>query len=462
MIAVMAQNMSLMAEDKSFLNKRILIVGLGATGLSCARFLTSQGAEIAVTDSRLSPPGLEHLQAELPDIAVFVGGFEPAAFSRADCLVISPGVSLREPLITEARARGVEILGDIEIFARFAEAPVIAITGSNGKSTVTALVAEMARECGVKTAMGGNIGTPVLDLLAEDPELYVLELSSFQLETTASLEAAAATILNISEDHLDRYSSLNDYVAAKIRIYHGNGTLVVNQDDPQVRATLAVVQSNRSIVRFGFAQPAEGDFGLCEAASGPWLCRGTEHLLAEQDIKIKGRHNSANALAALALGEAVGLNMSIMLKVLQRFPGLPHRCQWVAERKDVTWYNDSKATNVGASLAAIDGIPARKLVLIAGGQSKGQDFTPLHEAVEQHCRAVILLGEDAELIEQALINSVPLIKVANLTEAVAEADAQALKGDAVLLSPACASFDMFNSYVERGEKFILAVEALPA
>ncbi|MGW8227576.1 MAG: UDP-N-acetylmuramoyl-L-alanine--D-glutamate ligase [Gammaproteobacteria bacterium] len=451
-----------MAEDRSFLNKRILIVGLGTTGLSCARFLTTQGAEIAITDSRANPPSLETLRSELPDVAVFVGGFDPSAFARADCLVVSPGVSLREPLIIEARARGAEILGDIEIFAHFAKAPVIAITGSNGKSTVTTLVAEMARESGLNTGMGGNIGTPALDLLAQEPDLYVLELSSFQLETTSSLEPAAAVILNISEDHMDRYSCLSDYTAAKVRIYHGGGALVINQDDALVRATLAMVQHGRAVVRFGLEEPADDDFGLCEHDGETWLCRGSEPLLPEQELKIKGRHNTANALAALALGHVAGLSQSAMLRVLQRFTGLPHRCQWVRERQGVVWYNDSKATNVGAALAAIEGIPALKLVLIAGGQGKGQDFSPMREAVSRHCRAVVLLGEDAPRLQQILADAVPLIYVASLVEAVTTAAKLAQPGDAVLLSPACASFDMFKGYADRGEQFISAVEALAA
>ncbi len=451
-----------MAEERSFLNKRILIVGLGATGLSCARFLTSQGAEIAVTDSRPNPPSLEALRNELPDVAVFVGGFDAAAFARAECLVVSPGVSLREPLIIEARARGVEILGDIEIFAHFTAAPVIAITGSNGKSTVTALVAEMARESGLKTAMGGNIGTPALDLLAQKPELYVLELSSFQLETTSSLEPAAAVILNISEDHMDRYTSVSDYAAAKMRIYHGGGGLVINRDDALVRATLAMVQHGRPVVRFGLEAPAAGDYGLCEQNGEVWLCRGEACLLPETALRIKGRHNTANALAALALGQVAGLSQAAMLTVLQRFSGLPHRCQWVRERQGVVWYNDSKATNVGAALAAIQGIPARKLVLIAGGQGKGQDFTPLREAVSAHCRAVVLLGQDASRLQQALADTVPLIGVRNLAEAVKQAAEQAQPGDAVLLSPACASFDMFKGYADRGAQFVSLVEGLAA
>jgi len=451
-----------MAEDRSFLNKRILIVGLGATGLSCARFLTSQGAEIAVTDSRANPPSLEALRNELPDVAVFVGCFDVDAFARAECLVVSPGVSLREPLIIEARARGVEILGDIEIFAHFANAPVIAITGSNGKSTVTALVAEMARESGLKIAMGGNIGTPALDLLAQAPDLYVLELSSFQLETTSSLEPAAAVILNISEDHMDRYSSVSDYTAAKMRIYHGGGGLVINRDDPLVRATLAMVQHGRPVVRFGLEQPAEGDFGLSDQNGEAWLCKGRECLLAERELKIKGRHNIANALAALALGQLVGLSQAAMLTVLQRFRGLPHRCQWVREHQGVVWYNDSKATNVGAALAAIEGIPAGKLILIAGGQGKDQDFAPMREAVSARCRAVILFGEDAPLIQNALAGTVSLVRVKSLAEAVDQAAELGQAGDAVLLSPACASFDMFKGYADRGEQFVALVEGLTA
>ncbi len=458
---VVKQNINPGSRDHRFLDGRILVVGLGASGLSCARFLAGQGAEIAVTDSRPQPPGLDVLQRELPDVAVFVGGFEPEAFRRADCLVVSPGVSLREPLVSEARARGAAILGDIEIFARFAEAPVVAITGSNGKSTVTTLLAQMAQESGIETAVGGNIGIPALDLLDAKPELYVLELSSFQLETTSSLDAVAAAILNISEDHMDRYDGLSDYTAAKTRIYYGSGALVVNRDDPAVMATLAKVDRGRTVVQFGLGEPGENDFGLCRHEAGTWLCRGEKALMPETALRVKGRHNSANALAALALGEAIGLPMDAMLAVLQRFPGLPHRCQWVRERQDVSWFNDSKATNVGAAAAALEGIPAEKLVLIAGGQGKGQDFAPLRDVVSRRCRAVVLLGEDAGQLMQALADTVPLHEVDDLPQAVERAAGLARAGDAVILSPACASFDMFNGFEARGEAFVQAVEALP-
>lgn len=447
------------------LQRRILIVGLGASGLSCARFLAAQGArDLAVTDSRDAPPGLAELQARLPDVAVFCGGFEPAAFARAEVLVVSPGISVQSPLVVEARARGAEVIGDIELFARFAGMPVLAITGSNGKSTVSSLLAAMARRDGIKTGLGGNIGTPALALLTDPPELAVLELSSFQLETTDSLQPVAAALLNISEDHLDRYASLADYTAAKTRIYHGSGTLVVNRDDARVMATLDRIPRGRPVIRFGLTPPDEGDFGLCQADGQSWLCRGKERLLATDEMKIRGRHNLANALAALALGHAAGLRRPAMLAALREFPGLPHRCQWVAERDGVTWLNDSKATNVGAALAAIEGVEtgpdSGRLVLIAGGQGKGQDFTPLREAVGQHCRAVILLGEDADTLAEVLQDTVPLQQATSMDAAVQQAAALARPGDAVLLSPACASFDMFSGFAARGDAFIRAVEKL--
>jgi UDP-N-acetylmuramoylalanine--D-glutamate ligase len=461
MQAATTQTMTDKDRQAELLQRRILIVGLGATGLSCARFLAAQGArDLAVTDSRDQPPGLPELQTELPDVAVFSGGFEPAAFARAELLVVSPGVSVQSPLIVEARARGAEIIGDIELFARFATAPVLAITGSNGKSTVTCLLAAMAQHSGVKTALGGNIGTPALDLLDPQVELYVLELSSFQLETTSSLAPEAAALLNISEDHMDRYASLADYTAAKTRIYHGSGTLVVNRDDPRVRATLDLIPRGRPVIGFGLDTQAGPDFGLCQRDGVSWLCRGSEPLLPVTELKITGRHNLANALAALALGHAAGLRLPAMLDALREFPGLPHRCQWVAERAGVTFINDSKATNVGAALAAIDGLEADRLVLIAGGQGKGQDFRPLRTAIAVRCRAVILIGEDADQLAAALDGSAPLCRATSLADAVQLAAALAQPGEAVLLSPACASFDMFEGFAARGEAFIQAVEGL--
>jgi len=438
--------------------RRALVVGLGKTGLSCARFLAARAVEVAVTDSRAAPPGLEALREALPDAAVFLGAFDEAAFAHADTIVLSPGVSRREPLVRAAEARGAEVIGDIELFARHADAPVVAITGSNGKSTVTTLVGEMARAAGRDARVGGNLGIPALELLVEGeaPDLYVLELSSFQLETTYSLNAAAAAVLNVSEDHLDRYDGMDDYVAAKARIFQGEGAAVINADDPRVAALAAQLPAGR-VVRFGLGEPADGDFGVRTREGAPWLCRGEEPLLAVAELGLSGWHNVANALAALALGEAAGLARAPMLASLREFTGLAHRSQFVAERDGVAWFNDSKGTNVGATLAALRGLPGERIVLIAGGQGKGQDFSPLRPVVTERGRAVVLIGEDASLIETALQGAVPVEHAGDMAAAVACARRLARPGDSVLLSPACASFDMFAGYEQRGEVFMARV-----
>jgi len=442
-------------------HKRVLIVGLGKTGLSCAHFLSGLNVDIAVTDSRAEPPCLESLQQDLPDTAVFVGGFDEMAFRRADIIVVSPGISLREPLIAEARARGAEIIGDIELFAWFVEVPVVAITGSNGKSTVTTLVGQMLNKAGIKAGIGGNIGTPALDLLQQDNQICVLELSSFQLETTASLNAAAAALLNISEDHMDRYDNLADYAAAKARIFYGDGVLVVNADDERVMAIARLVSAGgRKQVSFSLAQPQAENYGVCSREGQNWLCRGNQLLKPASDLKVTGDHNIANVLAALALGEAMGLSLPVMLEAAEEFTGLPHRCQWVSEQDGVTWINDSKATNVGAAVAAIRGIAGTKLVLIMGGQGKGQDFTPLRQAVAERARAVILLGQDAGMIEEKIAAVTPVVHADSMQDAVNKAKQAAQSGDTVLLSPACASFDMFNGFEHRGEMFVESVRSL--
>jgi len=459
----MATQTQMMASDQptlDFLAGRILIVGLGATGLSCARFLAAHGMDFVVTDSRRDPPGLVQLKAELPGVEVFTGGFDAQVFAAADCLLLSPGVSLQQPQVAEACARGVTVLGDIEIFARLGLAPVIAITGSNGKSTVATLVAQMAQHGGIKVALGGNIGVPVLDLLAQNSALYVLELSSFQLETTDSLAPRAAVILNISEDHMDRYDSLADYTRSKAKVYAAAEVRLVNRDDPRVMATLSELNSGQA-VSFGLDTPPHPqDFGLRMQQGEPWLCRGEKALLPESALRIKGRHNTLNALAALALAEQAGVPLEDQLAALQEFTGLAHRCQWVRERNGVIWLNDSKATNVGATLAALEGVPANKLVLIAGGQGKDQDFSPLGEVVAQRCRAVLLLGEDKEKLAAAMGDEVPLLRLASMQEAVNQAAVLAQSGDAVLLSPACASFDMFSGFAARGDAFVHAVQGL--
>jgi UDP-N-acetylmuramoylalanine--D-glutamate ligase len=436
-----------------------LVVGLGQTGLACARFLAAQGESFAVADSRSNPPGIEELRRELPQVPVYLGPFDSGLFASGARLVLSPGVAPQEPAIAAAAAQGSEVLGDIELFARHAAAPVVAITGSNGKSTVTALLGEMAAAAGVKALVGGNIGTPVLELLAQPaPELYVLELSSFQLEVTSSLNCRAAVVLNVSEDHLDRHGDIARYAAIKGRIYRGDGVMVINADDPVVAA---MAEPGREVVRFSLAAPRSGvDFGLCERDGRPWLAKGERLLMPAAEVRIPGRHNLANALAALALGEACGLPQAPMLQTLRQFPGLPHRCQWVAEVGGVNYYEDSKGTNVGATLAAIEGMPGEKVVLIAGGQGKGQDFTPLRHAVASRARAVVLIGEDAPLLRQALERSAAISHAFTMEEAVAQAAALAHPGDSVLLSPACASFDMFRNYAERGERFVAAVQGL--
>jgi len=440
---------------------KALIVGLGKTGLSCARYLVRQGIPVAITDSRESPPGLERLREELPDLALFLGGFRPEVFAAAEKIILSPGVALSEPLVDEALQRGVPVLGDIELFARAAQAPVAAITGSNGKSTVTSLLGEMARSAGWAVRVGGNLGEPALDLLDSSAELYVLELSSFQLETTNSLRPRAAVVLNVSPDHLDRYPDVDAYAAAKARIYRGAELAVVNRDDPMVRAMLAP-----SLRQIGFTlePPAAGDFGIRLRGGEPWLCRGQRFLLPAAALLIVGRHNLANALAALALGVACGLPEAAMLEGLRAYRGLPHRTQLVADLHGVRWYNDSKGTNPGATIAALEGLhPATggaRTVLIAGGDGKGADFSALAPVVARTARAVVLIGRDAPLIEAALDGTVPLLHADDMGQAVTLAAGQARPGDRVLLSPACASFDMFRNFEHRGEVFVAAVEEL--
>ena len=436
------------------------VLGLGRTGLAVARYLARRGVPFRVLDSRAAPPGLETLRRELPEVETVLGPFTPDRLCAAETLILSPGIAPDEPAVAAAAAAGVEVVGDIELFAREATAPVVAVTGSNGKSTVTALVGAMAEKAGKRVAVGGNIGTPALDLLSGPaPELYVLELSSFQLETTASLDAAAAAVLNVSADHLDRHPDLAAYAAIKRRVFHGRGTMVVNADDP---AVAAMAEAGRPVVRFTLADPAAGEYGLREVDGAPWLARGGEPLLPLAALALAGGHNAANALAALALGEAVGLPMPAMLEALRTFPGLPHRCQYVAEHGGVRWYNDSKGTNVGATEAALRGVPGERVVLIAGGEGKDADFAVLRAAVAERARAVVVIGRDAPLLVAALHATVPIEKAPDMDAAVAAAARLAEPGDSVLLSPACASFDMFRDYAARGEAFVAAVGRLPA
>jgi UDP-N-acetylmuramoylalanine--D-glutamate ligase len=435
--------------------RRTLVVGLGKTGLSVARFLSRRGVPVAVVDSRETPPGLEALRSGLPaDVALFLGGFKPEAFERAEQVIVSPGVSVKEPLIAAAAARGVPVIGDVELFAQTITAPVVAITGSNGKSTVTTLVNAMAQSAGREVRMGANIGTPVLDLLGErEPDLYVLELSSFQLETTCSLRPAAAVVLNISADHMDRYADLEAYMNAKQSIYRNAAVQVVNADDPLV-ARLAC--PDRPQIRYTMGVPVAGEYGLCEYQGAPWLARGDEPIMPVSGIRMDGRHNVSNTLAALALGEAAGLARDAMIEAINEFRGLPHRMQLVANQGGIRWYNDSKGTNVGATLAAIDSAEGR-VVLIAGGDAKGADLAPLAPAMRAKGRGAVLIGRDAPRVREVLQTVVPLEQATDMEEAVELAARLAQPGDCVLLSPACASTDMYRDYQERGELFVKAV-----
>ncbi|MCB1824264.1 MAG: UDP-N-acetylmuramoyl-L-alanine--D-glutamate ligase [Candidatus Competibacteraceae bacterium] len=448
-----------------------LVVGLGKSGLSAVRALKALGATVAVTDSRVDPPGLPALREAFPDVPCQLGGFAPEAFADAARLLVSPGVAVATPVIAAAAARGVPVWGDIELLARLTRAPVAAITGSNGKSTVTTLLGAMADRAGVRAAVGGNLGTPALELWLRDeagsergravqaslsPELYVLELSSFQLETTLGLNARVATVLNISPDHMDRYPTLDDYIAAKRRVFHGDGVMVLNADDPVV---MAMAEPGRRVLRFTLGEPDESGFGLRRDGGETWLARGRERWIAASALRIGGDHNLANALAALAMGHALGLRREAMLAALREFPGLAHRTTLVLERAGVRWFDDSKGTNVGATVAAVRGLPG-SVVLIAGGEGKGQDFAPLRAALTDKARAVVLIGRDAPLIAAALGDSVPVHPAIDMSQAVARAAQLAQPGDSVLLSPACASFDMFSGYEERGAVFAAAVRRL--
>ena len=447
-------------------NKQVLVLGLGDTGLSALRWLARQGAHLSVADTRENPPGLHALSAELPAVKIYTSIFNTGTFSGAELIVVSPGVPLNTPEIQAAIAQRVTVVGDVELFAQHIDPSVkiIASTGANGKTTVTSLVGEMCMAAGLNTVVAGNIGLPVLEVLSMPlPEVVVLELSSFQLESTCSLKLNAATVLNVTEDHMDRYASFADYAAAKARIFSHAQVKVINRDDV---FSSAMVASNAPKISFGLNAPASAqDFGLQTTAGITYLAQGTTILLPLGEMKLSGLHNAANALAALALCRAIDIDFAPLLNTLKTFKGLPHRVEWVANINEVDFYDDSKGTNVGATCAAIAGMTKnaspQKVVLIAGGDGKGQDFSPLMSVVEANARAVVLIGRDAPVIEQALAASdIPRYLAVDLPEAVNIAYKVAAKGDAVLLSPACASFDMFKNYVHRAEVFIAAVQIL--
>ena len=439
------------------MSRHAIVAGLGTTGQSAIRHLIAQGWRVAGVDTRAQPPGFQALRTQYPHLTLVAGRLDAALLDGADLVVASPGLPQQDEFFATARARGIEVVGDIELFARSGAAPVAGVTGTNGKSTVTALLARMADRAGGPARAGGNLGPPALDLLqGGGAALYVLELSSYQLETTHSLDLTAATVLNVTADHLDRYADLDAYAAAKARIFDRCATAVLNLDDARVAAMARPGQRT-----LGFSvHPGRGaDYHLDARDGRDWLCRHGERLVAMDEMLLVGRHNATNALAALAMGEALQLAREPMLEALRDFPGLPHRARLLAEIDGVRYVDDSKGTNVGATLAAVAGFKG-PLLLIAGGDGKNQDFTPLAAALAGKTRGVLTIGRDAARIEAALAGVAPIERCATLEEAVAAAARVADPGDTVLLSPACASLDMFRDYAHRGEVFAAAVRRL--
>ncbi len=438
-----------------------VVAGLGISGVSAVNFLHERGYQVAVTDSRTHPPGHDQIPA---GIQTSFGQLDTELLLQAEEIILSPGLAPQLPEIQQAIAKGIPVVGDIQLLRRATEVPIVAITGSNAKSTVTTLIGLMAKEAGKKVAIGGNLGRPALDLLKDQPELIILELSSFQLETTSLLNAEVAVVLNMSEDHLDRHGDMLGYHAAKHRIFQGVKKVVFNRDDALSRP---LVPDAVPVQSFGLNAPDMNQYGvLCDTDGTLWLARGRERLLKSTEMYIQGTHNIANALACLALGEAIGLPLNSMLETLKSFKGLAHRCEYVDTVNNVRYYNDSKGTNIGATLAAIEGLGAAiaprkgKVVVILGGQGKGQDFKALRAAVQQYVKTVVLIGEDALKIEQSIEGSTEILKAATLQEAVQLCHAKADAEDVVVLSPACASFDMFKGYDDRGHQFVACVKAL--
>jgi UDP-N-acetylmuramoylalanine--D-glutamate ligase len=451
--------------------KSILVLGLGETGLSLARYLSAQGARVSVADSRINPPGIVTLRRELPGAEVHCGPFDDDLLQDIDRIAISPGVPMADPFVQRAIARGIPVEGDIELLAQQLATnnyrrttKVIAITGANGKTTVTSMVGAMCAAAGLDTQVAGNISPAVLDALSEreqQPQVWVLELSSFQLETTYTLDADVAVVLNVTEDHLDRYGgSLDAYAAAKARIYQGNGVQVMNRDDMR---SDSMRRAGRRRVTFGLNPPKrDNDWGIARYGQTLWLVQGGKKILPASKLQVTGLHNIANALAALALCRALDIPLAPLVDALCAFKGLPHRVEKVAEVNGVTYYDDSKGTNVGAANAALKGL-GMPTVVILGGEGKGQDFSPLKAAVTEHARAVVLIGRDAPLIERAIAGcGKPVLNARDMDEAVKIATANALDGDAVLLSPACASFDMYRNYLDRAHAFVAAVKKTEA
>ena len=438
-----------------------VVAGLGISGVSAVNFLHEKGYRVAVTDSREVPPGHDKIPV---DVQTSFGHFDQELLLQAEEIIISPGLDPKLPEIQAAIAKGIPVISEIQVLRRATDKPIVAITGSNAKSTVTTLIGLMAQEAGVNVAVGGNLGRPALDLTHDNPDVYILELSSFQLETTSNLNAEVAVVLNMSEDHLDRHGDMFGYHTAKHRIFQGVKKVVFNRDDSLTRPLVPDVTPMQS---FGLNAPDLNQFGVLKDDDGTiWLARGRERLLKSSEMYIQGTHNVANALACLALGEAIGLSLDKMLETLKTFKGLEHRCEFVKEVDGVRYYNDSKGTNIGATLAAIDGLGAAieaqggKVAIILGGQGKGQDFTALRDSLQKYAKVAVLIGEDRPIIEKAIEGTTTLIHAESLQEAVELCRQNTHAQDVVLLSPACASFDMFTGYPQRGHRFVEYVNAL--
>lgn len=438
-----------------------VVAGLGISGVAAVNFLHEQGYRVAVTDSRANPPGHDQISTEVQSS---FGALDQELLLAAEEIIISPGLDPKLPEIQAALAKGIPVVSEIQILRRATDKPIVAITGSNAKSTVTTLFGLMAADAGKKVAVGGNLGRPALDLIKDDPELYVLELSSFQLETTSNLNAEVAVVLNMSEDHLDRHGDMMGYHTAKHRVFQGVKKVVHNRDDSLTRP---LVPDSTPMQSFGLNAPDLNQYGVLREDDGTmWLARGRERLIQSSELYIQGMHNIANALACLALGEAIGLARESMLATLKTFKGLEHRCEFVKELHAVRYYNDSKGTNIGATLAALDGLGAAiqakggKVAIILGGQGKGQDFTALREALTQYAKVAVLIGEDRTMIENAIQGTTALLHAQSLEQAVHLCQQHTQANDVVLLSPACASFDMFKGYSQRGQQFVACVNAL--
>lgn len=435
-------------------NNLHLVIGLGATGFSCVQYLQSKNIPVMVVDTRDNPPKLAECKKCFPHIEIHLGKFSDAVFSKANTIVVSPGMSLDEPCIKKCISNNIPVIGDVDIFARDATAPIIAITGSNGKTTLTTLMGELIKNAGYKAIVCGNIGLPVLEALQQPkPDYYVVELSSFQLDTTYSLKAKVAVVINVSADHMDRYATVDDYRASKQRVYKNCEFAIANKDEPDIWKNL---HFKNDLIIFTLKKPNENEFGI----SDNYLMQGNHKLILISDLILQERHNNQNFLAALAMGSALQLPMENMLQTLKQFSGLPHRCQFVKNINGVAYYNDSKATNVGAAIAAIDSMSQHikgRIILLAGGDSKGVDLTPLQNPVKKNVAHVILFGKDADLLQTTLSDCTDISRVNNLREAISAAKKIAQSGDIVLLSPACSSLDQFENYAARGNEFIEVV-----